>query len=201
MSTTSASNRSATNLPSEAWVGQIAREVLRRLRSEVSSAERPSQTPAVKLVTLETLRSLGSSAELRLTASAVVTPAAKEEARRRGIRLVTATSEPAAEHSVPATADGEFADDLLTAQLNRRGVTLPDGVDVVWTQTPAVAVCQHCSAGKRAVMVTTYADVDRFFAELSPQVWILDAERLSLVAATNVATRIARLSIGKGEAR
>lgn len=196
MSTSAASNRQTPHLPSEAWVGQIAREVLRRLRSDASSS-----TPAVKLVTLETLRTLGSSAELRLAASAVVTPAAKEEARRRGIRLVTATSEPSVEHSTPAAADGNAVDDVLLAQLMRRGVTLPSGVTLEWTRTPAVAVCQHCSAGKRAVMVTTYADVDRFFAELSPQVWILDAERLSLVAATNVATRIARISIGKGEAR
>ena len=189
MNSTAAHERRPTTMPSQAWIGQIAREVVRRLQSECGS----DSSPAVKLVTLDTLQRLGTSGEIHLAPSCVVTPAAEEEAKRRGIQLVHAKTAHSNETASSATDEPSgHHDDALLRQLALRGVALPADADVVWTRTPAAEVCRHCACGKRAVMITAYADVDRFAAEISPQVWVLDAERLSLVAATNIAVRIAR---------
>ncbi len=192
-------------MPDPAWVGNIAREVIRRLQS---GAAPQASVATVKLVTVETLERLGGGGEIRLAASCVITPAAKDEAARRGIRLVrdASTASPQAGSQINSQSDlqstsshsaspqPKHSDDLLAAQLARRNVALPPGIDVIWTETPAAEVCRHCAAGRPAVMIAAYADVERFAAEVSPRVWVLDAQRLSLVAATNAAARIARLA-------
>ena len=62
------------------------------------------------------------------------------------------------------------------------------------SETPGREVFEQCTQHKqRSVMITSLADVDRFSAELSPTSWVLDMTRLNLVAATNVAARIAQL--------
>jgi hypothetical protein len=182
-------------MPDPAWIGSIAREVIRRLQRETAP---PASTAPVKLVTVETLERLGGAGEIRVSPSCVVTPAASEEAVRRGIKLVREASAAAPQAGSPANPPAgpppDQRDDVLAAQLTRRNITLPPGIDVVWTETPAAEVYRHCAAGRPAVMITAYADVERFAAELSPRVWVLDAQRLSLVAATNAAARIARLA-------
>jgi len=183
-------------MPDPAWIGNIAREVIRRLQSETVETSRAS-TPPLKLVTVETLRRGKDSREIRVAASCVVTPAAKEEAARRGIKLVRETT---AEPRLPAHSP-DAAGDALTVQMARRDIALPRGSEVVWTDTPAAEVCRRCAAGQTAVMITCYADVERFAAEITPQVWVLDAKRLSLVAATNAAARIARFPGNHGDVR
>lgn len=85
-------------------------------------------------------------------------------------------------------------DPAFEAQLQRRGVALPAGSDVVWTDQPATAVFEQCRSGRRAVMVSAFSDVERFTDELSPEVWVLDRKKLNLVAAVNAAARIAHLA-------
>jgi hypothetical protein len=192
-------------------VQAIARQVLQQLRQNsaalpasptAADTATPAETPAAaageaepRLVTLETLDRFGDGGEIRLAARAVVTPAARDEARRRGIQLVACETKPQAGESSPPAA---CSDDVLQRQLDRRGVVLPAETELVWTDQPAREVFRHCSAGQPAVMVTDFADVDRFAAELSPRVWVLDRQRLNLTAAANVAARIARCSSGPG---
>ena len=83
----------------------------------------------------------------------------------------------------------------VTAQLQRRGVKLPR-TSIVLSETPGREVYEQCTKyGQRSVMITSLADVDRFNTEMSPNSWVLDMTRLNLVAATNVAARIAQLEL------
>ena len=90
------------------------------------------------------------------------------------------------------------AGDALAGQIAKRGVVLPTDVEIVWTQTPAAEVLDRCSKGQRATMVAALSDVQRFFDEIEPTVWVLDRQRLNLTAAMNVASRIALCSRTRG---
>ena len=91
-------------------------------------------------------------------------------------------------------------DSALESQLQRRGIALPVGTDVLWTEQPAKAVFEHCQSGRRAVMVAAFSDVERFADELRPEVWVLDRKKLNLAAAVNATARIAHLA-SLGETR
>ena len=173
-------------------IAGIAREVIRRLRE--AGPEPPSGT-LEKLITIETLDRYTGASEIGAAEGALITPAAREEASRRGITF--------AFPSPSATAAGQPTDDdgsddatsgILCHQLSRRGLSFPRGNEVAWTDQPASEVYRRCGKGQRAVMITSLADVDRFAGELSPNAWVLDRQKLNLVAAVNVAARIARTS-------
>ncbi|MCA9139503.1 MAG: hypothetical protein KDB00_22170 [Planctomycetales bacterium] len=179
-----------TNDP--AIIAGIAREVIRRLRQDAPPA---SACGGEKLVTIETLDRYAGSSEIFVTRRAVVTPAAREEAVRRGIqiRFIDGIETKNAIATTPAETPSQT--NPLCSQLARRGITLPVGIDVVWVDQPAAEVYRRCSQNQRAVMITSLADVDRFAAELAPQAWVLDRHKLNLVAAVNVAARIARSAV------
>ena len=91
--------------------------------------------------------------------------------------------------------DSSIANDpAFEAQLGRRGIELPPGTQVLWTDGPAKAVVEQCRAGHQAVMISAYSDVERFAEELSPSVWVLDRKKLNLVAAVNATARIAHVA-------
>ncbi|KAA5540447.1 hypothetical protein FYK55_20770 [Roseiconus nitratireducens] len=204
--------------PDPAMIARIAREVIRRLRNDPnaaadlaagSSAVAPENKPAAttivgkRLITVETLRAHADTSELVAAPGAVITPAARDEAKRRGIAIVSAsTSRQASPHNATGDrANGPVGqhDCELAGQLQRRGVRLPGGVKVIWTDRPAAEVCRRCQSGDRATMVGTFTDVDRFAAELAPTVWVLDRTKLNLTAAVNAAVRIAQVASTRRE--
>jgi hypothetical protein len=203
-----------------ATIAGIAREVVRRLR-EIERGETggpkesPNQTQkptdnlnpiiAEKLITIATLDRHAGATEIVASTRAVVTPAAREEAARRGIAIVSDSAPPSPVTVSTLPISGSASDvqasgapitfgDAFDQQLIRRGIVMPAGVTLVWTDRPADEVYRRCSSGQRAAMLTALTDVQRFADELSPTVWVLDAERLNLSAAVNVASRIAKVA-------
>ena len=202
-------------------IADIARQVIRRLRESGSPAPTasapttsapasPSPVGGEKLITIETLDRYASTGQIIAVEGAVVTPAAREEAVQRGIQIqyaapgvavsnIAAPSITSTSGAANAQADASPPTEMqvpqsLAIQLARRGITLPAGVEILWTDEPAAEVYRRCSGGQRAAMVSALSDVERFAAELSPNVWVLDRQKLNLVAAVNVAARIARCS-------
>ncbi|MDV6034828.1 MAG: hypothetical protein F9B45_33005 [Phycisphaera sp. RhM] len=202
-----------------AMIADIARQVIRRLRESgsaglaasaatVSAPAGPSPVGGEKLITIETLDRYAGTGQILAVAGAVITPAAREEAVQRGIQIQFAESGVASPsitsssiRSSSGAANGQAdtpppaemqVPDSLANQLARRGITLPAGVEILWTDEPAAEVYRRCCGGQRAAMVSALSDVERFAAELSPNVWVLDRQKLNLVAAVNVAARIAR---------
>lgn len=177
-------------------IAGIAREVIRRLRQDESKA---SDCASEKLITIETLDRHAGASQIIAADRAVVTPAAREEAQRRGIKITSGGNSPIAKRPV---ANQSGPDDStinpLCHQLSRRGITMPANVQVIWVDQPAAEVFRRCSNNQRAVMINSLADVDRFAAELSPQIWVLDRHKLNLTAAVNVAARIARSAVVSG---
>ncbi|QDV84148.1 hypothetical protein [Planctomycetes bacterium TBK1r] len=199
-----------------AMIADIARQVIRRLResgspgsaasaSTTSAPAGPSPVGGEKLITIATLDRYASTGQILAVEGAVITPAAREEAAQRGIQIQFAASG-VASPSITSSSNAANAQadtspptemqlpDSLGNQLARRGITLPAGVEILWTDEPAAEVYRRCSGGQRAAMVSALSDVERFAAELSPNVWVLDRQKLNLVAAVNVAARIARCS-------
>lgn len=181
-----------TQLPSQrpidpAFIAAVARTVVERLRGGEldASAESPE-----RLITIETLGKYPDAGLVTAAHRAVVTPAAKEEAKRRGITIASA----AAPIVSVATETETIHEDPLTGQLAQRGIALPSGTDVVWTDTPAIELVQRCKSGRVAVMISRLSDVARFSQELSPNCWILDKQHLNLTAAANVVARIVQAS-------
>lgn len=171
-------------------IAGIAREVVQRLRGQTKLADPASVQPAaaLRLVTIETLQKVADGTALAVAPRCVITPAAREEARRRNITLDVC--EVAATTPVAATEN----ECPVASQLARRGIDLPADVRWQWTKQPAQAVVRQCGKGRRAVMISRLSDVQRFAAELSPQVWVLDAEHLNLAAAVNCLALIAKLA-------
>jgi cell division protein ZapA (FtsZ GTPase activity inhibitor) len=171
-------------------IAGIAREVIRRIRE---AGQQTTSGTLEKLITIETLDRYSGATEIMAADGAVITPAAREEASRRGITIACGRTLPTVgmETALPEKSQNS---DVLCQQLARRGISLPDGIEMVWTDGPAGEVYRRCGKGQRAAMITELSDVDRFANELAPNAWVLDRKKLSLVAAVNVAARIARIS-------
>jgi hypothetical protein len=179
-----------------AWIAEIAREVLARLQS----ATRTDQTAASlddRVITAASIERLpGTPSELFIAAGAVVTPAAQDEARRRGIAINRSAPLPQSQQPRPAKLQLSDASEPQRAeavrnQLAVRGRPLPSA-RILLSDTPARDVYQHCTAGGEvAVMITSLNDVQRFAAELTPTLWVLDMKRLNIPAAANVVAKIA----------
>lgn len=190
----------------------VTREVIARLRAveegrrpeQGTEADLPSKTSrtaasiAERLITVSTIAQLPrETAELFVTSSAVVTPAARDEAASRGITINY--GEPANQPTAHAPVTCRIVDRndpnraaAVAAQLSRRAIALDD-VTVILTDTPARELYQQCAEqGKVAAMAGSLEEVTRFARELDATVWILDMQRLNLPAAANLIARIAR---------
>lgn len=172
-----------------ALIAQIARRVVQQLR-EAESAE---SGPAERLITIETLDRYAGTAVIHAAPGAVITPAAREEAAVRKIQIVTA-AKPATTSVASTTNSTERDNDAFAAQLQRRGIRLPLRMEVIWSDVAAAEVHRKCKAGRRAVMVSDFADVQRFQRELSPNVWVIDRHKANLTAAVNIAAHAVRVS-------
>ncbi|WP_436714870.1 hypothetical protein U8335_18750 [Roseiconus lacunae] len=192
-------------LPDAARIREIAREVVRRLASasnladaDAAIAESVKPTTTHRLITIETLEGLVGEKSIVVASQGVVTPAAKEEALRRGIEIVRQSkgksSSAAASKTVTeaASASERSSADPFEQQLTRRGIQIPDDLTIVWSDTPAVEVFEQIRSGRRAVMISQWGDIDRFAKEFSPDAWVLDREKLTLSAAVNAAARIVK---------
>lgn len=177
----------------------LVREVIRRL-ADLDSGE--AFTVNEKVITASTIEGLPESQKrFNIGVGAVITPAARDEARRRNISFdrFTTTTQPTktqlatdVTHGISDTTSPERAASVIE-QLRRRGIRLPVAA-IVLSETPGRDVFEQCTKhGQRSVMITSLSDVDRFRAEMSPTSWVLDMTRLNLVAATNVAARISQL--------
>ncbi len=195
-------------------LASIVREVLARLNGE--------SVPVIadRVVTVATIEQLPSATrEVAIAVNALVTPAAADEAKQRGITMVRRTaneSQTASQvnvHRGPRTppdvstgephgevtiVDGERTEraEGIIAQLTRRGIAVSAGPRIVLSDHPAKTVHQETVAGRRAAMVRRYSDVDRFANELRPNCWVLDMIDLNPIAAVNTAQRILQRGSG-----
>lgn len=199
------SNEPAKSNPSidPAQVAAIAREVIARLKSSSSTNQsNTNQTAASiddRVITARTIEQLtGNPTQLFVSPGAVVTPAARDEARQRGITINHTVKLPPDQQThqtrleITDTANPQRARAVHT-QLSKRGIS-NGSARVVLSDAPARDVHRQCTAHReRAVMVTSPADVRRFADELAPTVWVLDMKRLNITAAANVVTEITRL--------
>jgi hypothetical protein len=180
-----------------AMIAAIAREVIARLKTTSQSNQAETYVDA-RVITTSTLEELnGNPTQLIIPPSALITPAARDEARQRGIsfkRSADGQQTQQAHHArleIFDSADPARAEAIRT-QLARRSV---GGIaaKIVLSDTPAREVHQQCAAqGKVAVMISDVTDVQRFADELSPNVWVLDMKKLNLAAAVNAVTQITR---------
>lgn len=182
----------------QAFIAAIVRKVIDRLQQSDSSCNNtPVVTANNNLVTVETIQQ-HSGSPLIVAMSAVITPAARDEAQRRGISIQRRAATKAATNVTPAASASENIIDkqdpergqAVRHQLGRRGVHL-GALRIVLTDQPAREVHDQVIGGNRAAMVTAIADVQRFASELSPNVWVLDMKRFNIPAAVNVVVKIA----------
>ena len=186
-----------------ALVARIAREVIAKLR-QVSDSKPSTQTNKTAIsidenvITAATIEQLtGTHSQVFVSAKAIVTPAANDAARERNITINRSVELPPAQipkrqntNTTNITGESDLAA-AVTAQLARRGIESTTAA-IVLSDTPANEVFRYCSDGKRAVMIGAISDVNRFFSELNPDVWVLDTKRMNLVALVNATAMIAR---------
>jgi hypothetical protein len=196
-----------------AFVAEVVRRVIARLqqtnRHPVSKAAPCTATAATaasisdRVVTAANIRNLtGTPSQVFVAPTSVVTPAARDEAKGRGLAIVKTIEVAAAQRpELPNQCVNQQVMDsdqpdraaAVRSQLARRGITRI-GAQIMLSDTPAAELHRCISAdSSRAAMVDSVAAVDRFQRELQPQVWVLDMGRMNLIAAVNVAARIAQL--------
>lgn len=179
-------------------VSAIAREVIARLKA-TSKTNDTAASVDDRIVTTATLEQLdGTPKQIFIASRAIVTPAARDEARRRGITIHRTVNVP--EPQQPRHARLEITDSTnpdraaaVRMQVARRGGAV-GSARIVLSDTPAREVYHQCTAGGEvAVMIASVTDIGRFADELSPTVWVLDMKRLNLPAAVNTIVRITQL--------
>ena len=200
------SNRVATG--DSAQIAEIVQQVLGRLTTSHDNAstahnlEKTDKQPATatastqKIITAQTIQELsGQPAQVFVSPTAVITPAARDEARHRKItiqRTVQLSPEQRPDHQrleIIDYAQPERAE-AVRQQLAIRGVTTGTA-KIVLTDTPAREVHFQCAKNNEtAVMIGAYSDIRRFSDELSPTLWVLDMKRLNLSAAVNAVVHI-----------
>ncbi len=195
---------SANTTIDPALVSEIVRRVLTRMRAG-KPIENTTPDP-LRLVTVDTVVAHATSNDrsIRVNGKSVITPAARDEAKRRGIKFVT---DGTAHHRLPIgvatminiidTTEPAWTQSVV-AGLARRGIdasTNESGTVLVITDTPAKLTHQYSVTGNhRAAMLTTISDVDRFWRELRPNVWVVDKTRVNLPTIVNIAARITSMT-------
>jgi hypothetical protein len=191
-----------------------------RGRDSDSKTDRTAAAVDDRVISSNTIAGLaGGITELFVDGAAVITPSAHDEARARGITInrgerIVSTASPAtaspstkphatkphATTSHAAPSEGPTVIDRVTPdraaaivrQLAGRGIR-HCSAKIVLSDTPAKDLYDQCvREGEVAAMVGSIAEVQRFARELDVTTWVLDMKRLSLIAAVNVASQIAR---------
>ena len=180
-------------------VDEIVRLVLARLTSMTNATTPPTDiqepTDAAELdqrvISADLIHDLRPAARrIWISSTAVVTPAAIDEARARGIQLERKQNEAKQELTITDSQQPQRAASVAR-QISRRGVS--GDARIVLSDTPSIDVYHSCRDGRVAVMVAGPEDVARFEQEISPATWVLDMKRLSLIGAVNAAVRILKL--------
>lgn len=197
-----------------AYIAMVVRKVIARLKNQTNATIPNQSHPTFKTQTNSTAASTsekvitaasidqltGSPKELFVDAKAIVTPAAKDAAKERGIQISRSVELPTEQIPQPTNQTSTGIIDTsqpqraasIADQLSRRSLPT-DGLQIVLSETPASDVFRYCSEGQRSAMVTTVADVDRFAKELRPTVWVFDMKRMNFMAAVNAAAAVARI--------
>ncbi|GAA5504786.1 hypothetical protein [Novipirellula caenicola] len=183
------------------WIAKIVREVIERVRQNQMETGGQTACPISGVISAATVTEAAGNGktELRIATKAVVTPAARDEAKRLGITITRGannetaqtekTKQPPSAMAVTDQQNPERAE-AISQQLSRRGIQASASVRIVLSDSPSKDVYEICSTGRRAAVVGSIAAVDRIEKELAPQTWVLDMNTLNFVAAVNVAARI-----------
>ena len=183
------------------WIAKIVREVIERVKQNQMETDGQTACPLSGVISVATVKEAAADGkkELQVATKAIVTPAARDEAKLLGITITRSaknetkrtekTNQTPSEMAVTDNENPERAA-AISQQLARRGIRASASVKVVLSDAPSKEVYRICSAGRRAATVSSIATVDRIEKELAPQVWVLDMNALNFVAAVNVAARI-----------
>ncbi|MBB3207727.1 hypothetical protein FHS27_003554 [Rhodopirellula rubra] len=201
-------------------IESIVRRVLSELKvmGNQDAAAKPTGPLVItkRVIALTDVEAIATTVkQIELPSRAVVTPAARDELRHRGITITktntntdqTATATPTTTPAVqPGTraidlqTDGDVSATMLSSvkkQLTLRGIRLCNraSVTVILSSRPATTAHHSCGGDRCVVSINRLDDVRRFLAELSPNVFVLDVMHLHLVAITGAITTIAKPSI------
>lgn len=195
----------------------IVRRVLVQLRQEpvTGDAEPREQTSAATSLTfqagvcsLDDVTAIGASIKhLQLSGRTVITPAARDELRRRRVTVTKSDEVPDAtakpnstqpgSRAIHLRCDGVVPEHLLKAvrkQVLHRGVRLcnQSSLEVILSNRPATTAHQQTGPGRCVAAINRVDDVQRFMAEISPNTFVLDIAHLHLVALANAIALIAK---------
>lgn len=198
-------------------IESIVRRVLSELKvmGNQDAAAKPTGTLVIakRVIALTDVEEIATTVkQIELPSRAVVTPAARDELRHRGITITktntdqtaiaTPTTTPAVEpgtRAIDLQTDGDVSATMLSSvkkQLTLRGIRLCNraSVTVILSSRPATTAHHSCGGDRCVVSINRLDDVRRFLAELSPNVFVLDVVHLHLVAITGAITTIAKPS-------
>jgi hypothetical protein len=210
---TSPATQSAT--PNNVDIASIVEQVLRRLRDQTDTSVSPSK-PATndetvhvlndKVISVDVIQGIPSGVTQVQVSGGIVTPAARDEMRSRGITLAGSKSTHAASAKPASNSGKRFIQlhtdtssksirDALARQLSLRGVDHCPRAhrSVIVTDRPAATMFDRIQSGSRAVLITRLEDIPRFAAEMDANTFVLDMQRFNLVALVNAANTIAQL--------
>ncbi len=183
-----------------ATIAEIVRRVLARLRTS------DHHVSTIKLVTAETvIAAAANKRTILVSTKSVVTPAARDEAKRLGVLLEamvqpTGTADRVSSNATLGMIDTTAASavESVIAGLARRGIPAVAGYAatmVVMTDEPAKQTYHYSSSGtRRAAMLSELSQVSRFQRELAPDVWVIDKTQMGLPTIVNTVAMIARFS-------
>lgn len=180
--------------------------------SDAKSHSEPAATTSLNfdrgVCSLDDVKAIGGSVkQLQLSSRTVITPAARDELRHRGIVVVKSVSAAAmasksakpqaGTRAIKLQRDGNVADHLFEAlqkQLRVRGIRLcsESSVEVILSSRPATTAHQRTGKDRCVVAINRIDDVRRFMAELSPNTFVLDIAHMHLVALANAIAVIAK---------
>ncbi|KLU02885.1 hypothetical protein RISK_005181 [Rhodopirellula islandica] len=196
-------------------IASIVEQVLRRLRDQsgtsvsTSKAITSGESAHVlsdKVISVDVIQSIPSGVTQVQLSGGIVTPAAHDEMRARGITVAGSKSTGAAANQPASKTGKRFIQlhtdassksirDSLTRQLSLRGLDhCPKAHrSVVVTARPAAALIARIQSGSRAVLITRLEDISRFASEVDADTFVLDMQHFNLVALVNAANTIAQL--------
>jgi hypothetical protein len=192
-----------------AYIAEIVRKVLARVKaaSMQTQATNPSIAGALNLVTVDTVVAIAAKSDrvIQINRKSIVTPAARDEANRLGVRLEIVGTRAVASMARASSVSLGMTDttavswvESIIAALARRGIVVSSGysaIQVVLTDCPAKQTHYYSSLGNhRAAMLTGMNQVERFHRELAPNVWVIDKTQVGLPTVVNMVATISRLA-------
>ncbi|MCC9640903.1 hypothetical protein LOC71_01365 [Rhodopirellula sp. JC740] len=189
-------------------IASIVEKVMRRLQEQSHTETKSTSDAHVitdRVISVETIDRLPAGVRSIEVAGGIVTPAAKDELKSRGITLASSTVSTSIETGATGTGKRfvQLQTDLTSRdirdawirQLNSRGIDHCPRAQrtVIATKHPAKTLLAQIQSGAQAVLITRLSDVQRFASEVSADTFVLDMERLNLIELVNAAGSIARL--------